>query len=129
MIAKHAALTLIVGTALGLLIWEHPPAAWSTMQDVGICLLVLGFILWTTARFHLGKSFALTAKANELVTGGIYSRIRNPIYVFGSCVIAGVELRTHRVWTVTQWTVFQSQSGDCSHVESYASAGRRPWSW
>ena len=96
MIAKHAALTLIVGTALGLLIWEHPPAAWSTMQDVGICLLVLGFILWTTARFHLGKSFALTAKANELVTGGIYSRIRNPIYVFGSCVIAGVILTLGR---------------------------------
>src|ERR1700746_711526 len=96
MIAKHAALTLIVGTALGLLIWEHPPAAWSTMQDVGICLLVLGFILWTTARFHLGKSFALTAKANELVTGGIYSRIRNPIYVFGSCVIAGVILTPGR---------------------------------
>ena len=95
-IARNIALTLIVGTALGLLIWEHPPAAWTTMQDVGICLLVLGFILWNTARFQLGKSFAVTAKASELVTGGLYSRIRNPIYVFGSCVIAGVILTLGR---------------------------------
>jgi protein-S-isoprenylcysteine O-methyltransferase Ste14 len=99
MIAKHTALTLIVGKAAGLLIWEHPPAAWTTMQDVGICLLALGFILWTTARFQLGTSFAVTAKASALVTRGLYSRIRNPIYVFGSCVIAGVILTLGRpVW-------------------------------
>lgn len=96
MIARHTVLTLLVGTALGLLIWEHPPAAWTTMQDVGITLLVVGFILWTTARFQLGKSFAVSAKASALVTHGLYSRIRNPIYVFGSCVIAGVILTLGR---------------------------------
>lgn len=99
MIAANLALTLIVGVALGLLIWEHPPAAWTAMQDVGIGPLALGFILWTTARFQLGKSLAVTAQAKQLVTRGLYSRIRNPIYVFGSCMVAGVILTLGRpVW-------------------------------
>lgn len=96
MIAINIALTLIVGAALGLLIWQHPPAAWTTTQDIGICLLAVGFILWTTARFQLGKSLAVTAQAKQLVTRGLYSRIRNPIYVFGSCVIVGVILTLGR---------------------------------
>jgi protein-S-isoprenylcysteine O-methyltransferase Ste14 len=66
------------------------------MQIVGACLLSLGFILWTVARFQLGSSFAVTAQARHLVTHGLYSKIRNPIYVFGSCVIAGVILMVGR---------------------------------
>lgn len=99
MIAANVAMTLIFGFAVGLIIWEHPPAAWTPMQDIGICLLSVGFILWTTARFQLGKSLAVTAQAKQLVTRGLYSRIRNPIYVFGSCVVAGVILTLGRpVW-------------------------------
>jgi hypothetical protein len=45
------------------------------------------------------------------------------------CVTAGAALRRSDVWKVTQWTVFGSQGGDCSHVASYAAAGRRSWSW
>lgn len=43
------------------------------------------------------------------------------------CVIAGAALRRSEVWKVTQWTVFGSQSGDCSHVAGYVPAKRRPW--
>jgi protein-S-isoprenylcysteine O-methyltransferase Ste14 len=69
------------------------------MQIIGICLLAGGFILWTTARFQLGKSLAVTAQAKKLVTKGLYSKFRNPIYVFGSCVIAGLILVMGRpVW-------------------------------
>jgi protein-S-isoprenylcysteine O-methyltransferase Ste14 len=99
MIAANVGLTLVVGFALSLIIWEHPPAAWTPMQTVGSFLLAAGFILWTTARFQLGKSLAVTAQAKQLVTRGLYSRIRNPIYVFGSCVVAGVILTLGRpVW-------------------------------
>lgn len=62
------------------------------MQTAGVILLAIGFPLWTVARFQLGASFAVTAQARQLVTHGIYSKIRSPIYVFGSCVIAGVFL-------------------------------------
>lgn len=92
MITANVVLTFVVGAALGLILWEHPPAAWGAMQIIGACLLVAGFILWTTARFQLGRSLTITAQAKKLVTRGLYSRFRNPIYVFGSCVIAGLIL-------------------------------------
>ena len=62
------------------------------MQTVGLCLLIPGLVFWSIARFQLGKSFAVTAQAKHLVTHGLYAKIRNPIYVFGSCVIAGAIL-------------------------------------
>jgi protein-S-isoprenylcysteine O-methyltransferase Ste14 len=92
MIGKHIVLTLMVGTALFFLLRQFPTAGWGAMQIAGASLIGLGFILWTVARFQLGSSFAVTAQARHLVTHGLYSKIRNPIYVFGSCVIAGVIL-------------------------------------
>ena len=56
---------------------------------VGMGLIVAGFVLWTIARFQLGASFAVKAEARQLVTWGLYSKMRNPIYVFGSWVLAG----------------------------------------
>jgi protein-S-isoprenylcysteine O-methyltransferase Ste14 len=99
MVGANVALTLLVGAALGGVIWEHPPAAWGAMHVVGMCVLVMGFFLWTTARFQLGRSLTVTAQAKQLVTRGLYSKLRNPIYVFGSCVIAGLILVLGRpVW-------------------------------
>jgi hypothetical protein len=48
---------------------------------------------------------------------------------WNSCVIAGASLRRSEVWKVTRWTVFGSQSGDCSHVASYVPASQRPSRW
>ena len=42
------------------------------------------------SRYTLGRSFSIRAKATALVTSGIYSRIRNPIYVSGVICIIGV---------------------------------------
>jgi len=61
--------------------------------------MAAGFVLWTVAPFQLGKSLTVTAQAKQLVTRGLYSKLRNPIYVFGSCVIAGLILLLGRpVW-------------------------------
>lgn len=79
----------MVGTAFALAVWEHSPAKWGPMSIAGLCIMTVGFLLWSVARFQLGASFAVTAQARSLVTHGLYSRIRNPIYVFGSCVIVG----------------------------------------
>jgi len=48
------------------------------------------------ARFQLGRSFSVTAQAKKLVTHGLYSRIRNPIYVFGAAAMAGLFLILQR---------------------------------
>src|SRR5262245_20585431 len=92
MVGKHIALTLIVGAALALIVLKHPPVTWTPMPLIGLGLLIVGFTLWTIARFQLGASFTVTAQARQLVTTGLYSKIRNPIYVFGSVVIAGAFL-------------------------------------
>ena len=89
MIGKHILLTLIVGAAIGALLWQYPPVTWTALPVAGLSLLIVGFILWTVARFQLGASFAVKAEARQLVTRGLYSKIRNPIYVFGSMVMAG----------------------------------------
>ena len=83
MVGKNIALTLIVVLAITLTVLEYPPGTWTPIQTVGLCLLVAGFVLWTIARFQLG---------NSLTVSGLYSKIRNPIYVFGSCVLAGLIL-------------------------------------
>jgi len=99
MVIRNIALTLIVGAAFAWLTLKRLPAVWTTMQTVGLCLMVLGFVLWTLARFQLGNSLTVSAQAKELVTAGLYSRIRNPIYVFGSTLIAGLILVLGRpVW-------------------------------
>jgi protein-S-isoprenylcysteine O-methyltransferase Ste14 len=92
MIGKHIALTLASATAFGLVMWKLRPITWTPLQTIGLCLFAVGFVLWTVARFQLGASFAVTAQARQLVTHGIYSKIRNPIYVFGSFIIAGIFL-------------------------------------
>lgn len=92
MVGKHSALTLIVGGGVGYAIWKNLSANLTLMQITGLILLVVGFVLWTVARFQLGTAFTVSPQARQLVSAGIYSRIRNPIYIFGSCVIAGVIL-------------------------------------
>jgi protein-S-isoprenylcysteine O-methyltransferase Ste14 len=79
----------MVGGGVCALLWRQPPAAWTGLRIFGMALLIVGFVLWTIAHFQLGASFTAKAEARRLVTRGLYSKIRNPIYVFGSFVIAG----------------------------------------
>lgn len=66
------------------------PGAWNTARLVGFAVAVPAAALLFTARWQLGKSFSVTPQARALVTHGIYSKIRNPIYVFSALLIAGV---------------------------------------
>jgi len=87
MVVKHILLTLIVGAAASDVAWLFAPTAWTPLRALGLLLALAGFLLWTLARFQLGSSFAVTAQARHLVTRGVYGKIRNPIYVFGSLFI------------------------------------------
>jgi len=53
-------------------------------------------LLWLMARIELGGAFSVRPKAQQLVTHGLYSRIRNPIYFFGAITIAGLFLYIDR---------------------------------
>ena len=50
------------------------------------------FALWMVVRVQLGKSFSVRAKAKPLVTTGLYSKFRHPIYFFGELAFAGLFL-------------------------------------
>jgi len=71
---------------------------WSALRVAGAVLAVLGYILLITARLQLGKSFAVTPQAKELVTFGLFSRIRNPIYVFVDVMWLGLIFALHLYW-------------------------------
>ncbi len=89
MILANIVITLVVAAGLVYLGWIHPPSDWTAIQSIGAILCAAGFALWTLARFQLGRSLAVTARAKQLVTRGLYSKIRNPIYVFSALTIAG----------------------------------------
>ncbi len=98
MVGKNLLLTLVAGAGAAYAGWQLAPAAWPPPRFFGLCLASAAFVLWTVARFQLGSSLAITAQAKQLVTRGLYAKIRNPIYVFGSLFIAGYILLLGRPW-------------------------------
>ncbi len=58
---------------------------------IGVVLCVIlglpSLVLLVVARIELGGAFSVRPKAQALVTHGLYSRIRNPIYLFGTFTI------------------------------------------
>lgn len=64
----------------------------------GIVLIAIGLILWWTGKITMGDAFTMLPKAKKLITTGIYSKIRHPIYL-------GFSL------TVTGWAIFLFSPG------------------
>jgi protein-S-isoprenylcysteine O-methyltransferase Ste14 len=68
---------------------------WTALRITGAGLAFAEYSLAGVARQQLGKSFSVTPQAKELVTVGLYSRIRNPMYVFVDVIIFGLILALH----------------------------------
>jgi len=82
----------LVGVIVGLILFATYAMnfAWTPLRITGVVIALPAFILFCIARVQLGRSFSVEAKATALVTTGIYSKIRNPIYVFGAIMTLGV---------------------------------------
>ncbi|HLW81911.1 MAG TPA: isoprenylcysteine carboxylmethyltransferase family protein [Candidatus Acidoferrales bacterium] len=89
---------LIVAVVFGFFVYGSRSAGWSTHQIVGMAIAVPALCLWMLARVQLRKSFAISAQAKELVTHGLYSKIQNPVYVFGAIGLAGFIVYFNRPW-------------------------------
>lgn len=84
--------TVFPMVALVWLVFDAQQGAWDTMRMAGCVLLAAGLILNVVARLQLGSSFSITPQAKKLVTHGIYSVVRHPVYVTGMMAIAGMVL-------------------------------------
>jgi protein-S-isoprenylcysteine O-methyltransferase Ste14 len=65
---------------------------WTSTRIAAVVIGLPSLALLVLTRIQLGGSFSVRPKAQALVTHGLYSRIRNPIYVFGGLAIAGAFL-------------------------------------
>ncbi|MCY1045072.1 isoprenylcysteine carboxylmethyltransferase family protein [Corallococcus sp. bb12-1] len=85
--------------ALGL--WRVPDALrWS-----GWALVVVGFFVTVRAQLEMGASWriGIDSERTELVTGGLFTLVRNPIFSGMLTVVTGVTLATPSAWTVMGW--------------------------
>jgi protein-S-isoprenylcysteine O-methyltransferase Ste14 len=89
--AKFALLFLlqIGGGFFVLVVIVFWPTPWNWAHWLGMTIATPAVVLLFAARSQLGKSFSVTPQARQLVTHGVYSKIRNPIYLFGELLILG----------------------------------------
>jgi protein-S-isoprenylcysteine O-methyltransferase Ste14 len=78
----------VVLTVIGVVLLR--PGVWNGARLAGLCIAVPAAVLLFTARWQLGQSFSVTPQARELVTHGLYAKIRNPIYVFSGLLVLGI---------------------------------------
>jgi protein-S-isoprenylcysteine O-methyltransferase Ste14 len=95
--SNYGSLALIT-ICLPILVMNFWGPPWTIQRIAGLGLAVPSFLLLALARIQLGKAFSVQAKATTLVTTGLYSRIRNPIYVFGGLSVAGLMLWINMPW-------------------------------
>lgn len=95
----------VVIIGLSLLGGQAAHLPWTAWRIVGTAIAVPAFILFAAARIELGRAFSVRAKATTLVTTGVYSRIRNPIYVFGAIFILGIIIWSGRPWLLLIFAV------------------------
>ena len=59
---------------------------------VSILIIIFGIIIWITGKMTLGEYFTTSVHPKGLVTKGIYSKIRHPMYYGGMIIYLGVAL-------------------------------------
>ena len=74
----------IIAVGLMLFLWRAVQLPWTPYRIIGLAIAMPALLLLVLARLQLGGAFSVRAKASNLVTTGLYSRIRNPIMVQNS---------------------------------------------
>ncbi len=77
-------------------IFHSVPVPYGPTRLIGLLVALIGLAGVILSRYTLGRSFSIAPKATALVTSGIYSRIRNPIYISGMIFLIGIVLIVDR---------------------------------
>ena len=98
--------TIVVAAAiLVAILWNayhrlQAGEVWDAARVAGLVLTLVAGSLLLTARIQLGNAVSFGAEANKLITTGLYSKFRNPVYVFGILTILGIAMYLH------SWPIF-----------------------
>ena len=90
----------LVLLTLGIAADEH-----KAVRFVALSLSVACAILWFVARRQLGVAFSVRPEARQLVTTGLYARLRHPIYVFGTMAFLLVLLALQGWQALAIWAI------------------------
>jgi protein-S-isoprenylcysteine O-methyltransferase Ste14 len=85
-------LPMVAGLLILGSIFHAVPEPYGLTRLIGLLVASVGLAGVILSRYTLGQSFSIAPKATALVTTGIYSRIRNPIYLSGMIFLVGVVL-------------------------------------
>lgn len=110
---------------------------WTPNRILGLAIAVPALLLLVVARFQLGRAFSVKAKASILVTSGLYSRIRNPIYTFGMFVFLGFIIWFGNPWLLLIYAILipmqvvrsrnEAEVLEKKFGEEYVAYRRRTW--
>lgn len=88
----------------GILVVAVRVAPRTTLWWAGLVSAIIAFPLWIVARVELGSSFSFRPEARGLVTTGLYSKLRHPVYVFGTVAALGALLAL-QIWPILAFGV------------------------
>lgn len=73
---------------------------------IGIIIAVPSLVLLLISRRNLGKSFAILPKAKSLVSTGVYSKLRHPMYYFLDMSFLGIFIMIGEPLLLILWVLF-----------------------
>jgi len=75
-----------------LTFYNYLSVEWNNYHLIGLFFITVSLPYWMLARVQLGGNFSVKPKAKGLTTTGLYSKFRNPIYLFSCITIFGAIL-------------------------------------
>ena len=80
----------VVGSAFVVLAAMSTHSGSPLTRTFGAGLMLFATVWIVIARYQLGTAFSITPQARQLVTTGLYARVRNPIYVASPIYVFGL---------------------------------------
>ncbi len=127
----------IIALGVALFFLQAAGMPWALNRIVGLSIALPALVLFVVARFQLGRAFSVSAKASILVTSGLYSRIRNPIYVFGMLVLLGLIIWLGNPWLLLIFAILipmqvvrsrnEAEVLEAKFGDQYVEYRRRTW--
>jgi protein-S-isoprenylcysteine O-methyltransferase Ste14 len=87
-----AATTLVWGSTVLIVVFNHQFDAGAIVRGAGLVLVAGGAALLILAGLELGGAISGSFAPKALVTTGVYGRIRHPMYLGGALSLAGLGL-------------------------------------